>query len=98
MVGTTIRRDRGLYDSRYMTLPSAPIQGDILYYDGTNWINLGAGITGGFLQTQGVGANPQWLGGIQGDVLYHDGNSWINLGAGAVGDSYQLVLRVIKEY
>jgi len=35
-------------------------QGDILYYDGSNWVRLGAGTSGQFLQTQGTGANPQW--------------------------------------
>lgn len=35
-------------------------QGDILYYDGSNWVRLGAGTNGQFLQTQGTGANPQW--------------------------------------
>ncbi len=60
MVGTTIRRDRGLYDSRYMTLPPNPVQGDVLYYDGANWVVLGAGAVGDFLQTAGVGANPAW--------------------------------------
>lgn len=35
-------------------------QGDILYYNGTDWVRLGAGTSGQFLQTQGTGANPQW--------------------------------------
>lgn len=35
-------------------------QGDILYFNGTNWVRLGAGTSGQFLQTQGAGANPQW--------------------------------------
>lgn len=35
-------------------------QGDIMYYDGTNWVRLGAGTSGHFLKTQGAGANPLW--------------------------------------
>src|SRR3990167_9771450 len=35
-------------------------QGDILYHNGTNWVNLAAGTTGKFLKTQGAGANPMW--------------------------------------
>jgi hypothetical protein len=35
-------------------------QGDVLYFNGTNWVRLAAGTTGQFLQTQGTGANPQW--------------------------------------
>lgn len=35
-------------------------QGDLLHYNGTNWVNLSAGTSGEFLQTQGTGADPQW--------------------------------------
>jgi len=35
-------------------------QGDILYYDGTSYVRLGAGTDGQFLKTQGASANPVW--------------------------------------
>ena len=35
-------------------------QGDIMYYDGTDWARLAAGTSGYFLKTQGAGANPVW--------------------------------------
>ena len=35
-------------------------QGDILYYNGTDYARLGAGTSGKFLKTQGTGANPVW--------------------------------------
>jgi hypothetical protein len=35
-------------------------QGDVLYHNGTNWVNLGAGTSGQFLKTQGAAANPVW--------------------------------------
>ena len=35
-------------------------QGDVLYYDGSNLVNLGAGTSGYFLKTQGAAANPVW--------------------------------------
>ncbi len=35
-------------------------QGDIIYYNGSNWVRLGAGTSGHFLKTQGAGANPTW--------------------------------------
>jgi len=35
-------------------------QGDIVYYNGTDWVRLGAGTSGQFLKTQGSGANVTW--------------------------------------
>jgi len=35
-------------------------QGDILYYNGTDWVRLGAGTSGYYLKTQGASANPVW--------------------------------------
>jgi hypothetical protein len=37
-----------------------PAQGDLLYFTGSAWADLGAGSAGKFLQTQGPGANPTW--------------------------------------
>lgn len=48
-------------------------QGDIMYYDGTNWVRLAAGTNGHFLKTQGAGANPVWAagsGGADGNGVY----------------------------
>jgi hypothetical protein len=45
-------------------------QGDVLYRDGTGWVNLPAGTSGHFLQTNGAGADPEWAaagGGWQDD-------------------------------
>ena len=35
-------------------------QGDVLYFDGSNWVRLAAGTAEKFLKTQGAGANPMW--------------------------------------
>lgn len=35
-------------------------QGDIMYYNGTDWVRLAAGTSGQFLKTLGAGANPAW--------------------------------------
>jgi len=43
-------------------------QGDVMYYDGTDWVSLAAGTNGQFLQTQGGGADPQWASGATGDI------------------------------
>ena len=31
-----------------------------MYYDGSNWVRLGAGTAGQSLKTAGSGANPYW--------------------------------------
>ena len=54
-------------------------QGDIMYYDGTNWVRLAAGTNGHFLKTQGAGANPTWAaggGGADGNGIY-DGDGTV---------------------
>jgi hypothetical protein len=35
-------------------------QGDVMFYNGTDWVRLGAGTTGQTLKTQGTGVNPVW--------------------------------------
>ena len=35
-------------------------QGDVLYFNGTNWVRLGAGTSGQALVTAGAAANPYW--------------------------------------
>ena len=39
---------------------SGQAQGDILYFNGTTWVRLPAGTAGEFLETLGVGENPEW--------------------------------------
>lgn len=66
-------------------------QGDVLYYNGTAWVRLGAGTSGQFLKTNGAGANPSWANGsastltTQGDILYRDASGLARLGAGTSG-------------
>ena len=39
---------------------SGQVQGDTLYFNGTNWVRLAPGTSGQFLQTSGASANPSW--------------------------------------
>jgi len=56
-IGTNVQAwDVVLDDIAGLTLA----QGDVLYYDGSNIVNLGAGTDGQFLKTQGAAANPTW--------------------------------------
>jgi hypothetical protein len=41
-------------------------QGDVMYYNGTDWVRLGFGTSGHFLKTQGTGANPLWAAASSG--------------------------------
>ncbi|MFA5800838.1 MAG: hypothetical protein WC840_07890, partial [Candidatus Peribacteraceae bacterium] len=43
-------------------------QGDVIYYNGSNWTRLPAGSSGQVLQTQGGSANPQWASAATGSV------------------------------
>jgi hypothetical protein len=58
----TLTNATGLPINTGLTIASQA-QGDILYYNGTNWTRLAAGTSGHYLQTQGAGANPQWAAG-----------------------------------
>ncbi len=79
-------------------------QGDILYYNGSAWVNLVAGTSGKVLVTQGAGANPIWgasvgtIGDLSdvtmtseaiGDIIYYNGTAWVNLAAGTAGQFLQ---------
>lgn len=44
-------------------------QGDVMYYNGSDWARLAAGTSGHFLKTQGTGANPAWAAAGGGKVL-----------------------------
>lgn len=54
-----------------MIAVGSDVQGDILFYNGTDWTRLGAGTTGQVLQTNGTGANPSWvtIGAGAGDMI-----------------------------
>ncbi len=44
-------------DKLYLT---GNVQGDIMYFNGIDWVRLAAGASGKFLRTNGAGANPTW--------------------------------------
>lgn len=51
----------GELDIASMLAIASEAQGDILYRGASAWARLGAGTSGQILQTQGAGANPQWV-------------------------------------
>ena len=66
---------------------SSEAQGDVLYFDGSNWVRLAAGTSGQVLQTNGGGANPSWAdaGGGTLQTTYEAGNSIVTVsGDGSV--------------
>jgi hypothetical protein len=84
----------------WMLEPATPARGEVLYYDGADWTNLGVGTSGQVLTTQGAAADPTWsdvpASGIAapstpawGELLYYDGLAWENLGVGTSGQLLQ---------
>lgn len=55
----------------------APAQGDILYFDGANWVTLTAGAAGHVLTTGGAGANPAWGPTGAGDMYSADNLAYL---------------------
>lgn len=60
-LGVAIGTDVQAYDAHLDDLAAiSPAQGDIIYFDGTDWVSLAAGTSGHFLKTNGAAANPAW--------------------------------------
>ncbi len=78
----------GALDDLSDVVITAGAQGDILYYNGTNWVNLGPGTSGKFLKTQGPAANPIWdtpttgAAGTDTQVQFNDGGTALGGDAG----------------
>jgi hypothetical protein len=53
------------------TIPGE-VQGSVLYFNGTNWVQLPPGTAGESLTTQGAGANPSWTSGGSAQLLWGD--------------------------
>lgn len=67
-------------------------RGDVLYYNGTNLTNLGAGTDGQFLKSQGSGADPLW-GTIPNDILiYQDQKASGTAGNAYTADTWNTVI------
>lgn len=64
-------------------------QGDIMYYNGTDYVRLPAGTSGQYLKTQGAGANPTWASAsvTTSDVL----TAYSGMTANAIG-THRLVI------
>lgn len=58
---------------------SGEAQGDILYRNATEWVNLGAGTSGDVLTTNGAGANPSW------NTPTYEATTATNVGTAGVG-------------
>lgn len=60
-LGLVIGTDVQAYHARLAELAAISwAQGDIVYFNGTNLVRLGAGTSGHYLKTQGPSANPVW--------------------------------------
>jgi len=78
----------GTFDDLSDVVITSGAQGDVIYHNGTNWVNLAAGTSGQFLKTQGAGANPIWdtptagAAGSDTQVQFNDGGSALGGDAG----------------
>src|SRR3990167_488078 len=69
----------GALDDLSDVVITSAAQGNVLYNNGTNWVNLATGGAGQFLETQGAGAKPRWgtptatISGTDTQVLFFDG-------------------------
>lgn len=72
---------------------SGQTQGDILYFDGSNWVRLASVSSGQVLTAQGVGSDPAYAAipdpddlnitsQATGDIIYYNGANWVRLAAG----------------
>ena len=76
-------------------------QGDILYYNGTDWVRLAPGTDGYHLRTQGAAANPIWeavdaiptdlnlTSQSTGTICYYNGANWVVLAPSTAGNILQ---------
>ena len=62
-------------------------QGDILYYNGTDYARLGFGTSGYFLKTQGTGANPIWAESTGGGPSYGSGDEWVRYNSNQINEN-----------
>lgn len=70
---------------------SSEAQGDILYFNGSNWVRLAAGTSGHFLKTQGTGANPIWASGGGGATIVHTYSNTTNTSYTGTASSFGTV-------
>lgn len=80
-------------------LPTSPVTGDMVYYNGTAWVRLAIGATGQLLDV--IGGLPSWqtitAGGVgaipapaspeTGDLLYYNGANWVRLPIGTLNQA-----------
>jgi len=90
-LGLVIGTDVQAYATRLTDVANAAwVQGDIMYFNGTNLVRLAPGTSGQFLKTQGAAANPLWAtiaGG--GDLLAANNLSDVASAATAFGNIKQ---------
>jgi len=69
---------------------SSPAQGDVVFYDESNFTSLGQSTAGKVLRTEGSASDPTWgypanltiASEAEGDILYRNGTVWARLAKG----------------
>ncbi len=78
---------------------ASPAQGDVVYYNGSAWTNLGPGTSGQFLKTQGAAANPIWAT-TTGGIPYFANIAALKAydGYGSLSDGYLVYVNTLECY
>ena len=79
VTGTTIANNS--IDGTKIALGS-DAQGDIMFYNGTDWARLAAGTPGQVLQTNGNIANPSWISNTWGGTVSDNANGYVTFPGG----------------
>lgn len=95
-LGLAIGTDVQAHNARLADLAGISwVQGDIVYFNGTNLVRLGPGTSGQFLKTNGAAANPAWAdaagggspGGSSGQLEYNNGGAFGGMAGTAWDDT-----------
>lgn len=95
-VDDTLNFDTGTEWFSAVTVARSPVQGDITYFNGTNWARLAAGTAAQHLITNGASANPAWSNTVDINVGTVDGITSLTVANDVDIGSYELRAQTLE--